>query len=163
MAEARRLPRQMIHCEVGSKPKDDNGYFEQMTKAVFRSGFNWGVIDAKWPGFTKAFEGFSVEAVARFDEADVERLVKDKGIVRNERKILATIANARGFFRTREEYGSFHAYLRAKSAKGEKDLARAVVKDFAYIGDSTIMFFLRSVGEEMPEMNRAWLEQHGRS
>ena len=36
-------------------PKDDSGYFEELTKAIFRAGFNWGVVQAKWAGFRSAF------------------------------------------------------------------------------------------------------------
>ena len=52
------------------------------------------MISNKWPGFTEAFAGFDVEKVAGFGDDDVERLMADKGIVRNRRKITATIGNA---------------------------------------------------------------------
>ena len=73
------------------RPEDDNGYLEQMTKAIFQAGFSWRVIRDKWPNFRRAFDGFDVEKVAGYDERDVERLLADEGIVRNGRKIEATI------------------------------------------------------------------------
>ena len=57
------------------------------------------MISNKWPGFTEAFAGFDVEKVAGFGDDDVERLMADKGIVRNRRKITATIGNAQEFRR----------------------------------------------------------------
>ena len=75
-------------------PTDDNGYFEQMTKAIFQAGFSWQVVNNKWPNFQQAFDHFDVDRVAAYDLADIERLLADEGIVRNGRKIEATIANA---------------------------------------------------------------------
>ena len=46
------------------KPENDSGYFEQLTKAVFQSGFSWAVIRDKWPNFVRAFDGFSLDSVA---------------------------------------------------------------------------------------------------
>jgi len=71
-------------------PENDAGYFEKITQAVFQSGFSWQVIRNKWPNFRQAFAGFDVDTVARFSDEDLERLVEDKGIVRNGRKIKAT-------------------------------------------------------------------------
>ncbi len=73
-------------------PADDNGYFEQMTKAIFQAGFSWQVVNNKWPDFQKAFDGFDVDRVAAYGPEDVDRLLSDAGIVRNGRKIEATIA-----------------------------------------------------------------------
>ena len=71
-------------------PKDDDGYFEQMTKAIFRSGFSWKVIENKWPHFVEAFDRFSVERVAAYNVDDIERLLSDEGIVRKNEVIIRT-------------------------------------------------------------------------
>jgi 3-methyladenine DNA glycosylase Tag len=91
-------------------PENDAGYFEKITQAVFQSGFSWQIIRKKWPNFQRAFVGFDVNKVAAFTEEDLERLVEDKGIVRNGRKIDATIKNARICRELIAEHGSFHAY-----------------------------------------------------
>ncbi|MCA9932272.1 MAG: DNA-3-methyladenine glycosylase I, partial [Anaerolineales bacterium] len=70
-------------------PDNDAGYLEKITQAVFQSGFSWQVIRNKWPNFQTAFAHFDVNAVAAFTDEDLERLVEDKGIVRNGRKIKA--------------------------------------------------------------------------
>jgi DNA-3-methyladenine glycosylase I len=80
-----------------SLPLDDSAYFENLTHCIFQAGLNWKMIANKWPGFTEAFAGFDIEKVAGFGDEDVERLMGDTGIVRNRRKILATIENARTF------------------------------------------------------------------
>jgi DNA-3-methyladenine glycosylase I len=69
--------------------------FERMTLEGFQSGLSWLIILRKRPAFRAAFAGFDPEQVARFDDADVARLLGDAGIVRNRSKIEAAVANAR--------------------------------------------------------------------
>ncbi len=69
--------------------------FERMTLEAFQSGLSWLIILRKRENFRKAFDGFDIEKVARYDDADVDRLLADESIVRNRAKIEATIANAR--------------------------------------------------------------------
>ncbi len=152
--------RELTYCEVGSTPKNDDGYFEQMTKAVFRSGFNWDVVEKKWPGFKKAFVNFAIERVAGFGGKDMARLMKDQGIVRNSRKILSTIDNAKKLVTLKKEHGSFRHYLESISKDGEEKLCQAITKQFSHVGDSMVVSFLRSVGEEMPTMSKHWIKKH---
>ncbi|MBI1820603.1 MAG: DNA-3-methyladenine glycosylase I [Nitrospirae bacterium] len=141
-------------CHLGARPVNDDGYFEQMTKVIFRSGLNWDVIEKKWPDFQKAFGEFSVEKVAQFNESDLDRLMKNQGIVRNYRKVSATLENARELLVIRREHGSFVKYLKETSRDGEEALCRELTKRFSFLGGSTVVFFLRAVGEEMPETIR---------
>jgi DNA-3-methyladenine glycosylase I len=69
--------------------------FERMSLEAFQSGLSWLTILRKRENFRAAFAGFDIEKVARFSDADVQRLMADAGIVRNRAKIDATIANAR--------------------------------------------------------------------
>jgi DNA-3-methyladenine glycosylase I len=69
--------------------------FERMTLEAFQSGLSWLIILRKRENFRRAFSGFDIEKVARFTDADVQRLMEDAGIVRNRAKIDATIVNAR--------------------------------------------------------------------
>jgi DNA-3-methyladenine glycosylase I len=69
--------------------------FERLSLEAFQSGLSWLVILRKRPAFRAAFAGFDPAVVAGFGAADVERLLADRGIVRNRRKIEATVANAR--------------------------------------------------------------------
>jgi DNA-3-methyladenine glycosylase I len=84
------------HDEEWGRPvRDDDGLFERMMLEAFQSGLSWITILRKREGFRAAFAGFSIEKVAEFGEADIERLLADPGIVRNRAKIEAAIANAR--------------------------------------------------------------------
>ncbi len=68
--------------------------FERMSLEAFQSGLSWLIILRKRENFRHAFAGFDIETVARYTDADVNRLMADQGIVRNRAKIEATIANA---------------------------------------------------------------------
>lgn len=79
--------------------------FERITLEAFQSGLSWLTILRKREAFRAAFAGFDPEIVAAFDESDIERLMGDAGIVRNRRKIEATISNARATLALREDGG----------------------------------------------------------
>jgi hypothetical protein len=81
--------------EWGRPLRGVTAMFERMSLEGFQSGLSWLVILRKRPAFRAAFAGFDPAAVARFDDADVARLLADAGIVRNRLKIEATVANAR--------------------------------------------------------------------
>jgi DNA-3-methyladenine glycosylase I len=84
------------HDEEWGRPlHGDRALFEKMSLEGFQAGLSWITILRKRPRFREVFAGFEPAAVAAFDEADVERLMADAGIIRNRAKILATIGNAR--------------------------------------------------------------------
>jgi len=80
--------------EWGRPVKDDTELFERIVLEGFQSGLSWTVVLRKREGFGRAFADWDVRRIARFGDADVQRLLEDPGIVRNRRKIEATIANA---------------------------------------------------------------------
>ena len=81
--------------EWGRAVRGDDAVFERMVLGAFQSGLSWITILRKRAAFRAAFANFSIDAVAQFTEADVERLMSDAGIVRNRAKINACIENAR--------------------------------------------------------------------
>jgi DNA-3-methyladenine glycosylase I len=84
------------HDEEWGRPvTDERGLFERMSLEAFQSGLSWLTILRKREAFRAAFANFEPEAVAQFEDGDVQRLLNDVGIVRNRAKIEATIANAR--------------------------------------------------------------------
>jgi 3-methyladenine DNA glycosylase Tag len=132
-------------------PASDNGYFEQMTKAVFQAGFSWQVVADKWPSFQQAFDGFNVDRVAAYTPEDVDRLLSDPAIVRNGRKIEATIANASQFQAIRGEFGSFAEYLRSLNALPYRERQKILSKRFKNLGRTSVFVFLWCVNEEVPD------------
>jgi DNA-3-methyladenine glycosylase I len=84
------------HDEEWGRPvRDDRGLYERMVLEGFQSGLSWLTILRKRDNFRAAFANFEIDAVARFGERDVTRLLADAGIVRHRGKIEAAIANAR--------------------------------------------------------------------
>jgi DNA-3-methyladenine glycosylase I len=81
--------------EWGTPLHGERALFERLSLEAFQSGLSWLIILRKRPAFRAAFADFDVDAVARFGEDDVARLLTDTGIVRNRAKIEATVANAR--------------------------------------------------------------------
>ncbi|KAA3662020.1 MAG: DNA-3-methyladenine glycosylase I [Chloroflexi bacterium] len=142
-------------------PDSDAGYFEKITQAVFQSGFSWQVIRSKWPNFQQAFAGFDVETVARFSDEDLERLVEDKGIVRNGRKIKATITNAQLCRDIIREHVTFHAYLRGLDGQDYESRSKKLCKQFKFMGPMGAYFFFWSVGEDVPEYHE-WRAQQNK-
>ena len=81
--------------EWGRPVTDEGGIYERLTLEAFQSGLSWLTILRKRENFRTAFAGFEIDRVARFDDADVARLMADAGIVRNRLKVAAAITNAR--------------------------------------------------------------------
>lgn len=92
-----RTPEYLVYhdTEWGVPLHGDDALFERLTLEAFQSGLSWRTILHKRPSFRQAFVEFSIAQVAEFDDDDVARLMADASIVRNRRKIEATIHNAR--------------------------------------------------------------------
>ena len=148
MRQSREIPPKIT-------PKDDNGYFEELTKAIFRAGFSWGVVRAKWGGFRTAFHGFDLARVADYGPDDVSRLAEETRIVRNRRKILATIENAGAIMVLVDEYGSFLGYLRSLDHLDYSSRVKLLTREFAGLGRTSAFVFLHCVNEETP----AWQDR----
>ena len=97
--------------EWGMPLHDDKMIFEFLILEGMQAGLSWSTILHKRENFRKAFAGFDVEKVARFDGRKVRSLLNDAGIIRNQLKILAAITNAREFLKVREEFGTFDNYI----------------------------------------------------
>jgi 3-methyladenine DNA glycosylase Tag len=85
----------------------DDRWLAEMTRSVFRAGFRWKVVDAKWAGFEAAFHGFDTMACAMLADEDLEALQADTRIIRNGPKIRTVRDNAVFVRQMRDEYGSF--------------------------------------------------------
>src|SRR4051812_25371454 len=99
------LMREYYDTEWGMPVRDERGMFERISLEAFQSGLSWATILRKRPAFRAAFADFDPDTVAAYDADDVERLLGDAGIVRNRRKIEATVQNARATVALRAEGG----------------------------------------------------------
>jgi len=156
------LMREYYDTEWGMPVRDERGLFERLSLEAFQSGLSWATILRKRPAFRVAFDDFDPDRVAAYDEGDVARLMGDAGIVRNRRKIEATITNARATRALREEGGlvelvwSFrpastpapetHADVPSTSPESVA-LAKALRgKGFAFVGPTTMFALMEAVG-----------------
>jgi DNA-3-methyladenine glycosylase I len=132
------------------RPSNDESYFENMCRVIFQAGLNWQVIDNKWPSIKKAFSNFNIGKIACYTEADVERLMKDPGIIRNKGKIKAIIQNAQNFKAIEKQYGSFQKYLDAlDKSNNYENATKDLVNKFKWLGPPSASLFLYTVGEKI--------------
>ena len=109
------------HDEEWGRPvTDERGLLERFCLEGFQSGLSWLTILRKRENFRAAFSDFEPERVARFGKRDVERLLKDAGIVRHRGKIEAAIANAQGTLALREAGTSLEEVVWAHRAKAKR-------------------------------------------
>jgi DNA-3-methyladenine glycosylase I len=125
---------------------------------VFQSGISWAVIENKWEGFRKAFDGFDPEAVSQYSPGDIDRLVEDASIVRNRRKIEASVENAETMVALDRQHGGFRNYLR--SFDDFEALVADLKKRFRFLGETGCYYFLYVVGEEVPPHDE-WSRSRG--
>ena len=97
--------------EWGVPVYDDQTLFEFLILEGAQAGLSWSTILKKREGYHRAFDGFDVEKVARYDGIKISALLTDPGIVRNQLKIGSAVTNAQAFLKIRDEWGSFSDYI----------------------------------------------------
>lgn len=97
--------------EWGVPVKDDRTLFEFIVLESAQAGLSWETILNRRKGYKKAFKNFNPKLVAKMNGRDVNRLLKNHGIIRNRLKIEATIKNAQAFLLVQKEFGSFRNYM----------------------------------------------------
>ena len=138
--------------EWGKPIKDDNKLFERITMEVFQAGLSWKIILIKREAFKKAFVGFDIKKVAKFKEPQISKLLDDKSIIRNHRKIYATIYNANSIMKIQKEYGSFYNFI--KKLDTNADLVKQMKMHFKFMGKETTTCFLMGCGRIKPHHDK---------
>lgn len=154
------------HDEEWGKPvHDDVRHFECLTLESAQAGLSWITILRKREHYRDAYANFDVVTVASFDESDVERLMTNPGLVRNRRKIEASINNAKRFIEIQQEFGTFDAYIwsfvdntvirneweSTDDIPATTELSQQVSKDlkrrgFKFLGPTTVYAHLQATG-----------------
>ena len=147
--------------EWGFPIADDQRLFEKLCLETFQSGLSWRTILTKRDNFRLAFHDFNIDRVAQFDDSDVERLLNNVGIVRNKRKILAVINNAKRAQELIAKEGSLAAFLwryepdettlPAPQSQTTCQESVALSKDlkklgWSFVGPTTLYAFMQSMG-----------------
>lgn len=100
------------HDRVWGMPcHQDQELFYMLILEGMQAGLSWSTILNKWDNFFEAFDQFDPEIIQNYDEQKIESLMNDAGIIRNRRKILAAIDNAKAFLAVQKEFGSFAQYI----------------------------------------------------
>jgi DNA-3-methyladenine glycosylase I len=151
--------------EWGKPLYDDDKLFEFLILETFQAGLSWITILRKRENFRKAFDQFDYKKIAGYDEKKVEELLQNSGIIRNQAKIRATIANAIAFIDVQKEFGSFSKYIwgfvdgkpivnsftelknvPAKTALSDKVSADMKKRGFKFVGSTVIYAHMQATG-----------------
>lgn len=124
----------------------DDRVLAEMAKRVFSAGFAWSVIEAKWPGFEKAFLGFKPGKLLIQSDDYWDGLLKDERIVRNGAKIMSVRDNAKFVADIAKEHGSFGKMIAAWPSSDEIGLLELMAKKGSRLGGNTGQMLLRFLG-----------------
>lgn len=162
-----RLPLDVAYhdAEWGVPVHDDRVLYEFLLLEAAQAGLSWSTVLAKRESYRRLFAGFDPARVARFDDADVARLLLDPGIVRHRQKVAAAVTGARAFLAVQEEFGSFDAFLwrfvdgapvantwrEHREIPARTPLSDAVSRElkrrgFSFVGSTICYAYLQAVG-----------------
>lgn len=164
-AQASDLLMQKYHDhEWGKLNLDDDYLYEMLILELFQAGLSWSTILKKRENFRKAFKNFDINRVSQMSDSEIEKLLQDDSIIRNRRKIEATVQNAKAVLAIKEKYGSFAKYIQnfvatpiihhpqtmqdipAKNQISER-MSKQMKKDgFKFVGPVTIYSYLQAIG-----------------
>ena len=142
------MPKLIIPPRI--TPNNDQGYFEQITKAVFQAGFSYKVVHSKWKGFQKVFHNFDPILISQWGEDQIFTSLESNLIIPNIRKIRATVENAQKFNSIVDKYGSFASYLQSLSHLLYTEKNKIISKQFKWLGKTGTFVFLYCVNEKVP-------------
>ncbi|MBY9019098.1 MAG: DNA-3-methyladenine glycosylase I [Candidatus Lokiarchaeota archaeon] len=159
------LMREYHDKEWGTPQHEDQILYELLILEGMQAGLSWSTVLKKRENFRKAFDNFDYKIISKYDENKVEKLLLDKGIIRNRLKINSVITNAKLFIKIQEESGSFNNYIwkfvnnkpidnQCKSMSdipAHTELSDLISKDmkkrgFKFIGTTIIYAFMQAIG-----------------
>jgi len=151
--------------EWGVPVHDDRVLFEFIVLEGMQAGLSWSTVLNRRPSFRIALDDYDIERIAAYDEAEHERLMANRGIIRHTAKVRAVKQNAQAFIKVQEEFGSFDKYLwdfvggepiqnnfptladlpvkTDLSVKLGKDLVK---RGFAFVGPTIVYAYMQAVG-----------------
>ena len=145
--------------EWGVPHYNDEYMFEFLVLETFQAGLSWECILNKRENFRKAFDNFNYNKISKYDEAKVNELCNNDGIIRNKLKINTTINNAKIFKQISEEYKGFYNYLKTftkgdiiyENDKTTSNLSDNISQDLQkrgmkFVGSTIIYSYLQAIG-----------------
>ena len=159
------LYEQYHDTEWGVPVNEDAILFEFLVLETFQAGLSWITILRKRENFRAAFDQFDYKKIAAYNQAKIDSLLQDAGIVRNKLKVHAAISNAQAFMKIQEEFGSFSKYLWSfmggkpiknkvinyKEAPPTTAISDTMSKDlkkrgFKFVGSTVMYAYMQAVG-----------------
>lgn len=126
----------------------DDRWLAGMARAIFRAGFNWKIVENKWPGIESAFAGFDPHRVAWLSDEELEGLLGDERIIRHWRKLKAIRVNAHYLTELAAEHGTAAAYFAEYPSSDYIGLLDDIRKRGAFLGGTSGQYFLREMGRD---------------
>ena len=161
--------------EWGKPVYDDQMLFEFLILETFQAGLSWYTVLKKRENFRKAFANFDYKKVALFSEEKIQELLLDAGIIRNQLKIRAAVANAIAFMKVQEEFGTFSKYIwnftdgkpidnkpkTLKDLPASTPLSDAISKDlkkrgFKFVGTTVVYAHMQATGMVNDHVENCW-------
>ncbi|WP_293722440.1 DNA-3-methyladenine glycosylase I [uncultured Cetobacterium sp.] len=163
--ESSELYREYHDKEWGKAVYDDNKHFEFLVLESAQSGLSWITILKKRENYRKEYSEFDSSKVSKYDEDKIKEMMNNSGIVRNLKKIEASINNAKQFLKISNEFGSFNRYIWSfteneiiknswktlEEVPSKSELSDLIAKDlkkrgFKFLGSTTVYSYLQAVG-----------------
>ncbi|GHU35899.1 DNA-3-methyladenine glycosylase [Bacilli bacterium] len=162
-----KLPLEIAyHDQEWRKPKyDDAVLFEMLLLEGLQAGLSWSTILAKRENYRKALDNFDPQKIKAYDQEKLDDLLQDTGLIRNKRKMQATVKNAQAFIQVQAEFGSFstyfwqyvsgqpiqHAYHHLSEVPAITDISEKMSQDmkkrgFSFVGPTICYAYMQSVG-----------------
>lgn len=134
-------------CHPGATPGSDQEYFEVLCLCLLQAGLNWSSIRKHWPRYREGFLNFKIGQLAR---TDPEKILSNPNSIKNRRKVMAIIENAREFERLATEFGAFPDYLATLAGLPERETLKAISGRFKQVGPETADYYLHAIGYSGP-------------
>lgn len=145
--------------EWGTPNFNDEYLFEMFLLETFQAGLSWECVLNKREAFKIAYDNFNIDKIIKYDDKKINELLSNKNIIRNKRKIISSINNAKIFKNIKDEYGSFYNYLLTftkgkilyEQNKTSNNLSDTILKDLIkkgmkFTGTITIYSYLQATG-----------------
>ena len=164
-ANANDHEREYHDTHWGVPVHDDRILFEFLILESAQAGLSWDTILKRRASYREAYDDFDFNKIATYDDAKIEELMQDGGIIRNRRKILSSIQNAKAFIDIRNECGSFDTYIWAfvngrpiqnsftsiREIPAKTELSEKISRDmkkrgFSFVGPTIMYAYMQSVG-----------------
>lgn len=151
--------------EWGRPVHDDNKLFEMLILEGMQAGLSWITVLKKREAFREAFDGFDPGKIALYNEAKIQRLLENEGIIRNRLKINAAVTNSKAFLKVQEKYESFDRFIwtyvdhtpvqnhwqKMEEVPAKTPLSDQISEDlkkmgFKFVGSTIIYAFMQATG-----------------